>query len=87
VLNAGKPVLSEDLLHLHNRSGFIEERYYTVSFTPIVLESATSLALSALRRTRQIGRWANDAFGLFEISQFVALMQPDLRMLAGLRLT
>lgn len=39
VLTAGKAALSEDLLHVYNRNGFLEERYYTVSFNPIVLES------------------------------------------------
>ena len=39
VLTEGKGALSEGLLHVYNRSGFLEERYYTVSFNPIVLES------------------------------------------------
>jgi PAS domain S-box-containing protein len=39
VLTAGKSALSKDLLHVYNRRGFLEERYYTVSFNPIVLES------------------------------------------------
>jgi formate hydrogenlyase transcriptional activator len=39
VLTAGKAALSEDLLHVYKRSGFLEERYYTASFNPIALES------------------------------------------------
>jgi PAS domain S-box-containing protein len=38
----GKAALSEDLLHVYNRNGFLEERYYTVSFNPIILESGRS---------------------------------------------
>ena len=39
VLSAGKAALSEDLLHVYHRSGYLEERYLTVSFNPIALES------------------------------------------------
>jgi formate hydrogenlyase transcriptional activator len=39
VLTDGRSALSKDLLHVYNRRGFLEERYYTVSFNPIVLES------------------------------------------------
>ena len=39
VLTKGKSALSEGLLHVYNCSAFLEERYYTVSFNPIVLES------------------------------------------------
>jgi formate hydrogenlyase transcriptional activator len=39
VLTDGKAALAEDLLHVYNRHGFLEERYYTVSFNPIVLDS------------------------------------------------
>nr|WP_263359902.1 sigma 54-interacting transcriptional regulator [Acidicapsa ligni] len=39
VMTTGKPSLVRDLLHVHDHSGFLEERYYTVSFNPIVLES------------------------------------------------
>jgi formate hydrogenlyase transcriptional activator len=38
VLTAGKAAHCKDVLHFHRRSGFLEERYYTISFTPIVLE-------------------------------------------------
>ena len=39
VMTTGKGILSRNLLHIHNRNGFLEERYYTVSFNPIMLES------------------------------------------------
>jgi PAS domain S-box-containing protein len=39
VLTTGKAALSEDLLHVYNRTGYLEERYLTVSFNPIALES------------------------------------------------
>ena len=39
VLTKGTGALSEGLLHVYNCRGFLEERYYTVSFNPIVLES------------------------------------------------
>jgi PAS domain S-box-containing protein len=39
VLTAGKAALAEDLLYVYNRDGFHEERYYTASFNPIVLDS------------------------------------------------
>ncbi len=39
VLTAGKAALAEDLLYVYNRDGFLEERYYTASFNPIVLDS------------------------------------------------
>jgi formate hydrogenlyase transcriptional activator len=42
VLTTGKSALYEDLLHVHSGSGFLEERYYTASFNPIVLESGTT---------------------------------------------
>jgi PAS domain S-box-containing protein len=42
VLTAGKSALSKDLLHVYKRSGSLEERYYTVSFNPIVLESGNT---------------------------------------------
>jgi PAS domain S-box-containing protein len=39
VLNSSNAVLSEDLLHLYHRGGYLEETYFNVSFNPIVLES------------------------------------------------
>jgi PAS domain S-box-containing protein len=42
VLIAGRAALSKDLLHVYDRNGFLEERYYTVSFNPIQLESGRS---------------------------------------------
>jgi formate hydrogenlyase transcriptional activator len=42
VMTAGKSALSKDLLHVYNRSGFLEERYYTVSFNPIAIESGST---------------------------------------------
>jgi hypothetical protein len=39
VLTTGKAALSGDLLHVYNRTGYLEERYLTVSFNPIALES------------------------------------------------
>ena len=39
VLTTGKAALSDDLLLVYNRSGYLEETYYTLSFNPIGLES------------------------------------------------
>ena len=40
VFSTGNAALSKDLLHLvHRGSGYLEEKYVTVSFNPIVLES------------------------------------------------
>lgn len=39
VLNRGESVLSNDLLHVYRPSEYLEEKYLTVSFNPIVLES------------------------------------------------
>ncbi|HEX8800143.1 MAG TPA: ATP-binding protein, partial [Terriglobales bacterium] len=39
VLTNGKAAFSDDLLLVYNRSGYLEETYYTLSFNPIVLES------------------------------------------------
>src|SRR5262249_50997304 len=39
VLTAGKSALAENLLHVYDRHGYLEERYLTVSFNPIVLDS------------------------------------------------
>ncbi len=40
VFSTGNAALSKDLLHVvHRGSGYLEEKYLTVSFTPIVLES------------------------------------------------
>lgn len=39
VFTEGKAALAEDLLHAFNRAGFLEERYCTLSFNPIVLDS------------------------------------------------
>jgi formate hydrogenlyase transcriptional activator len=39
VLTAGEAALCEHVLLVRNRGGFLEERYHTASFTPIVLES------------------------------------------------
>jgi PAS domain S-box-containing protein len=58
VLIAGKAALSKDLLHVYDRNGFLEERYYAVSFNPIVLESGRSggcLSLTDNTTDRVIG--------------------------------
>ena len=39
VLTAGKAALAENLLHVYDRHGYLEERYFTVSFNPIMLDS------------------------------------------------
>ena len=39
VLTTAKAALSDDLLLVYDRSGYLEETYYTLSFNPIVLES------------------------------------------------
>jgi formate hydrogenlyase transcriptional activator len=39
VFSTGQAALSKDLLHVYRRSGFLEERYLTASFNPIVLDS------------------------------------------------
>jgi len=39
VLTAGKATLAENLLHVYDRHGYLEERYFTVSFNPIILDS------------------------------------------------
>jgi PAS domain S-box-containing protein len=39
VLTSGSAALLEDLLHVYHWNGNLEERYLTVSFSPIVLES------------------------------------------------
>ena len=39
VLTTGNAALSDDLLLVYDRSGYLEETYYTLSFNPIVLES------------------------------------------------
>src|ERR1700722_2682406 len=39
VFSTGQPALSKDLFHVYRRSGYFEERYLTVSFNPIVLDS------------------------------------------------
>lgn len=39
VVTAGKAALAENLLHVYDRHGYLEERYFTVSFNPIVLDS------------------------------------------------
>lgn len=39
VLTAGKAALAENLLHVYDRYGYLEERYFTVSFNPIMLDS------------------------------------------------
>jgi formate hydrogenlyase transcriptional activator len=39
VVTAGKAALAENLLHVYDRHGYLEERYLTVSFNPIVLDS------------------------------------------------
>jgi len=37
VFSSGQAALSKDLLHVYRRSGYLEERYLTASFNPIVL--------------------------------------------------
>jgi PAS domain S-box-containing protein len=39
VLTAGKAAVVENLLHVNDRNGYLEERYFTVSFNPIMLDS------------------------------------------------
>ncbi len=39
VLTTGQAAVSNDLLHFYRRGGYLEERYYTVSFNPIELEA------------------------------------------------
>ena len=39
MFSTGQAALSTDLLHVYRRSGFLEERYLTASFNPIVLDS------------------------------------------------
>ena len=39
VFSTGQAALSKDLLHVYRRSGYLEERYLTASFNPIVLDS------------------------------------------------
>jgi formate hydrogenlyase transcriptional activator len=39
VLTDGKATLAENLLHVYDRHGYLEERYFTVSFNPIILDS------------------------------------------------
>jgi PAS domain S-box-containing protein len=39
VLTGGKAALAENLLHVYDRHGYLEERYFTVSFNPIMLDS------------------------------------------------
>ena len=39
VFTAGRAALAENLLHVYDRHGYLEERYLTVSFSPIVLDS------------------------------------------------
>lgn len=39
VFTENKSALAEYLLHTYNRNGFLEERYYSLSFNPIVLDS------------------------------------------------
>src|SRR5215470_16142288 len=39
VLTSGKAALAENLLHVYDRHGYLEERYFTVSFNPILLDS------------------------------------------------
>ncbi len=41
VLSSGDAVLSEDMLHVNRHGGYLEERYFTVSLTPIVLKSGS----------------------------------------------
>jgi formate hydrogenlyase transcriptional activator len=39
VLTAGKAALAENLLHVYDRHGYLEEGYFTVSFNPIMFDS------------------------------------------------
>jgi formate hydrogenlyase transcriptional activator len=39
VFSTGHAALSKDLLHVYRRNGYLEERYLTASFNPVVLDS------------------------------------------------
>ena len=39
VLASGKAALSDSLLVVYDRKGYLEETYYTLSFNPIALET------------------------------------------------
>jgi formate hydrogenlyase transcriptional activator len=39
VFTTGQAALSKDLLHVYRRNGYMEERYLTASFNPVVLDS------------------------------------------------
>src|SRR5262245_32000386 len=54
VLTAGKSAVAENLLHVYDRHGYLEERYLTVSFNPIVLDSGkTGGSLTFIHNTTE----------------------------------
>ncbi len=58
VFCSGKAALLKDQIHVNRRNGYLEERYFTVSLTPIMLESGKaggSLTLMEDTASRVIG--------------------------------